>query len=150
MPRDDLLQRIDHMRAQGRSATEACRAVGVSVSTYYRRRKQEAPPAAPHEANAALPPLVVDELFAGEAEDSFIRREAGYFRRPSAQPRLGVSRRAPGLSLGAMLAPPRRSRHARARLTQMAAALALLGVVATAFSLVDRPPPAIATASARP
>jgi hypothetical protein len=97
----DLVSVVDRRRAEGVSVAAACREVGISTSTYYRRRRTgaaladiacdtvsaaEAPPETvgllangegrswPFTARA---PFYWDQVFADEMTDSFVRREFG-------------------------------------------------------------------------
>lgn len=93
---------IDNRRAEGLSVSAACRAAGISTSTYYRRKRAERAPAAELASAAeaesvgavalvsqqvapgwpfadATPraPLFWDQAFADEMTDSFVRRAFG-------------------------------------------------------------------------
>ena len=96
---EGLVAVVDGRRAEGLSVAAACRATGISTSTYYRRRRS--PPAAPvvaavNPASIAVgastvaaerswpfapatprAPLYWDQVFADEMSDSFVRREFG-------------------------------------------------------------------------
>jgi len=97
----DLVRIVESRRARGFSVAAACREVGISTSTYYRKRRSgsalaelaagrldlaHAPPATvgllvkeegrswPFTAQA---PFYWDQVFADELSDSFVRREFG-------------------------------------------------------------------------
>lgn len=84
-----LVAVVDGRRAEGLSVAAACRASGVSTSTYYRRRRTKTAPReeivvtpAPSRSwpfAAATPhaPFYWDQVFADEMSDSFVRREFG-------------------------------------------------------------------------
>lgn len=134
---DGLIAAVDGRRAEGLSVAAACRAVGVSTSTYYRRRRTEgerralavaaAPavaPGWPFQSRTPRAPQYWDQAFADELSDSFVRREFGS----------GVRLRASGpLAALADPAPPWRSRLER--LVRRAAA-GPLGAVAGPFAAV--------------
>ncbi len=87
---EGLVAVVDARRAEGLSVATACRAAGISTSTYYRRRRTSAArgvavafaspaperswPFAPTTTRA---PFYWDQVFAGEMSDSFVRREFG-------------------------------------------------------------------------
>lgn len=91
---DALVTAVDDLRAEGRSVAAACRVVGISTSTYYRRRRSvgaagqalalaasapardwpfvvEKPTETPHA------PVFWDQAFSAELTDSYVRREFG-------------------------------------------------------------------------
>ncbi len=97
----DLIGDVDRRRAEGASVAAACREVGISTSTYYRKRRtgsalaelavdrvvlDETPPVTvglmangegrswPFTARA---PFYWDKVFADELTDSYVRREFG-------------------------------------------------------------------------
>ena len=98
-----LVAIVDGRRAEGLSVAAACRAAGVSTSTYYRRRRladrasqsivasareaeaigaialvsQQVSPSWPFAAATPHAPLFWDQAFADEMTDSFVRREFG-------------------------------------------------------------------------
>lgn len=87
---DSLVAAIDARRAEGVSVAVACRAAGISTSTYYRRRRLGERPAAlsalalpapapdwPFSRGTPKAPLFWDQAFADELTDSFVRRELG-------------------------------------------------------------------------
>jgi len=106
---DSLVSAVEARRAEGLSVTAACRAVGVSTSTYYRRRRgADRPPALgalalptpapdwPFAEGTPRAPVFWDQAFAGELSDSFVRRELG----------AGETRLRAGRALSALAAPP--------------------------------------------
>ena len=87
---ETLVAAVEGHRADGLSAAAACRAAGVSTSTYYRRRRATSAAHAPEPARArpaerswpyppSTPraPFYWDQVFADEMSDSFVRREFG-------------------------------------------------------------------------
>lgn len=83
---DERVHAVDAQRAQGLSVAAACRAAGVSTSTYYRLRRGAAlgalalpapAPDWPFEPTTPKAPLYWDQAFADELTDSFVRREFG-------------------------------------------------------------------------
>lgn len=100
---DRQVAAVEAGRAEGLSVTEACRAAGISPSTYYRRRRRgvslsplasladlspaapEPEPAAPIVPETGWPftdhtpraPFFWDQVFAEELSDSFVRRTFG-------------------------------------------------------------------------
>jgi hypothetical protein len=106
---DSKVAAVDARRAEGLSVTAACRAVGVSTSTYYRRRRgvERAPALAalalptpapdwPFACGTPKAPVFWDQAFAGELSDSFVRRELG----------AGETRLRAGRALSALAAQP--------------------------------------------
>lgn len=97
----DLISVVERRRAEGLSVAAACRAAGISTSTYYRKRRAgsalaelaagdvdllQAPPETVglmvrNEARSwpftARAPFYWDQVFADELSDSFVRREFG-------------------------------------------------------------------------
>lgn len=121
----DLVGIVDQRRAEGLSVAAACRAAGISTSTYYRRRRSGAPHGAPL-ADLAVdtvslreePPATVgllsgaedrswpftarapfywDQVFSDELSDSFVRREFGRGPAKARAPRALTALAAPGL-----------------------------------------------------
>lgn len=87
---DERVRTVEARRAQGLSVAAACRAAGVSTSTYYRLRRlgDRAPalgalalpapaPDWPFERETPKAPFFWDQAFADEMTDSFVRREFG-------------------------------------------------------------------------
>ncbi len=88
---EGLVSVVDGRRAEGLSVVAACRAAGISTSTYYRRRRTSAALRADAVTIAASPPerswpfapatprapFYWDQVFADEMTDSFVRRELG-------------------------------------------------------------------------
>lgn len=88
---DALVAAVDDHRADGLSVAAACRAAGVSTSTYYRRRRSPHAKAGKALALAAQAPrrdwpflretprapVFWDQAFCEELTDSFVRREFG-------------------------------------------------------------------------
>ena len=94
-----LVAIVDGRRAKGLSVAAACRAAGISTSTYYRRRRlanplsagleeaeatgvvalvsQKVAPGWPFAEATPRAPLFWDRAFADEMADSFVRREFG-------------------------------------------------------------------------
>lgn len=120
---DSLVAAVDARRSEGLSVTAACRAAGVSTSTYYRRRRgvERAPalsalalpapaPDWPFARGTPKAPMFWDHAFADELTDSFVRRELG----------AGEMRSRAGRALSALAARPplrmRRWRHLLRRL----------------------------------
>jgi hypothetical protein len=89
---DALVAAVDDRRASGLSVATACRIVGVSTSTYYRRRRSRIVGKAgkalalaalaptrewPFSTQTPRAPVFWDQAFADELSDSFVRREFG-------------------------------------------------------------------------
>jgi hypothetical protein len=78
-----LIDAVERRRGEGLSVSAACSAVGISTSTYYRRRKAAAPVAGVDGDAWQFTPLTPrapfywDQVFAEEMTDSFVRRELG-------------------------------------------------------------------------
>jgi hypothetical protein len=71
----DPITLVEALRADGRSIASACRAAGISASTYYRRRR-EATVRIP-EARSPIRFARADPLLATELTDSLVHRIAG-------------------------------------------------------------------------
>ncbi len=105
---DGLVAAVDDRRADGLSVAAACRAVGVSTSTYYRRRRSPAAqprralaqaarapsPGWPFATHTPRAPYFWDQVFADELSDSFVRREFG----------AGAAKTRPGRALSSLAA----------------------------------------------
>lgn len=124
----DPITVVEALRADGRSIASACRAAGISASTYYRRRRETTvriEDVAPSMIRLAR----ADPLLASELTDSVVHRIAG-------PPPLGRVHAvaAPPLRLRPSLAHQGLSERARllVRIALVAGALALLGSAASA------------------
>lgn len=124
----DPIAVVESLRADGRSIAAACRAAGISASTYYRRRRE-----ATVRIEDVHPPMIrfarADPLLAGELTDSIVHRIAG----PPPANRAHLTA-APPLRLRPSLAHQGLSERARllVRIAVVAGALALLGSAASA------------------
>jgi hypothetical protein len=85
---DGLVAQVEEARSSGLSVAAACRSVGVSTSTYYRRRRtgpgkalaqvaEPSPPDWPFPLSTPRAPHFWDQAFQNELSDSFVRREFG-------------------------------------------------------------------------
>lgn len=79
MMASDPVALVEAFRAEGRSIAAACRAAGISASTYYRRRRGVAvePTAGPLVEAAPIRFARADPLLASELTDSVVHRIAG-------------------------------------------------------------------------
>ncbi|MBU6373844.1 MAG: hypothetical protein KJS97_14040 [Alphaproteobacteria bacterium] len=124
----DPIAVVEALRADGRSIAAACRAAGISASTYYRRRKE-----ATVRIEDVHPPMIrfarADPLLASELTDSVVHRIAG----PPPASRAHTAAARP-LRLRPSLAHQGLSERARLllRIAVVAGALALLGSAASA------------------
>ena len=127
----DPITFVEALRAEGRSIASACRAAGISASTYYRRRREASVVAQPPEPQHPEIRLArADPLLARELTDSVVHRIAG--------PTPAVARAGPGsapLRLRQSLAHAGLSEEARLllRVAGVAVILALLGSAAGAM-----------------
>jgi transposase-like protein len=114
---DPVVAEIERRRTAGQSIAQACRDMGVSTSTYYRRRKSApsvAPTSSPTRPERAtiVAPHYWNQAFQHELADSYVRREHGRHRAPRAAPAPRAQRLSPqthnklgALYLSALAAP---------------------------------------------